>query len=715
MKTLRLSRRALLVSGVAGAVGVAFGLPSACSPQATRQRVNAFVRLDGDGRIVLVNPAVEMGQGSATALAQVLADAMDADWQGIRVLAAPYDSAYGNPHFDHRLVTADSACTRAFWPLLREAGAQARAALVWNAARRWQVPPEGLRTEGGAVLHPDGRRVSYADLAAVAELPRWLDRLPQLASPPHRLLGQPLVRLDLADKLCGRTRYAVDQRAPGQWVAVLARPQPVGATLQSVDSAAALAVPGVEQVLAVPGAMAGVAVVARDTWAALQGRAALRVQWRPPETPYDSDAELARWAALARSGAQGVPGAVVHVVRHVGAAPESTAPATAAPRVLNLALRSRHVTHVALEPVNALARPTWMGQGAELLSATQAPSLDMRQAARAMKRPPQVFDVQAQPVGGAFGRRVDNEAAAAAAWLAQTLKGPVQVLQFVNEDVAAGQVRTLAAQHLQATLDALGRITDWQHRTVGSATIARMFSERFAKEGRDQTLIDGQEHLYRVPAQHIESVHLPSPLACGFLRGVGAGFNTLAVESLVDEAARAAQQEGLAYRLQMLEDPRARRVLQALGEMPDPAGPGQASGCAFLHLRGSHIAMRATVQRADGVLQVHRLQAVVDCGRVVNPALALCQVEGAAYMGLSIALREALDFRAGRPLQDGLAAYPLLRAHELPPLDCHFVAPDQAAPQGVGEIALPVVAPAVANAWRTLTGQRLLTTPFEPA
>lgn len=711
MSALRLSRRALLVAGAAGAVGLAFGLPSACSAASSPRRVNAFVQFAPDGTIVLVNPAIEMGQGAETALAQVLADALDADWSRVRVVAAPYDAAYGNPHFDHRLVTADSAATRAFWPLLREAGATARAVLVWNAARQWAVDAAGLHTEAGTVRHADGRVLGYAELAAGAEVPA-ASRLPVLAPPPPRLLGQPLARRDLADKLAGRTRFGVDSRPRGTAVAVLLRPPGPGAVPEAVDAAAARAVPGVIDVLELAAPMPGVAVVARHTWAALRGREALRVRWRAADgEPYDSEAELARLQALARDGAAAEPQAVAAVVRG-GDAPGVAA---AGARVLSLAFASRHVTHAALEPINALATPTWLGQSVDLTASTQAPSLDMRTVARTIKRLPPMIAVQATAVGGAFGRRVDNEAAGAAAWLARRLGQPVQVLQFVGDDIPAGQVRTLAAQQLQATLDGQGRIVEWRHRTVGSSTIARMFADRFAKERRDQTLIDGQEHLYRVPRQHIESVHRPSPLACGFVRGVGAGFNTFGVESLVDEAALAAGADPIAYRLQMLDDARARGVLQALADWDTPGPAGAAAGVALLHLRGSHVAMRAWVERVDGVGQVRRLQAVVDCGRVVNPALAATQVEGAALLGLSFALREALHFADGAARSRSLAEYPVLRLPELPPVNCRFVGSQAEAPQGLGEIALPVVAPAVANAWRRLGGARLLTTPFELA
>ena len=704
-----LNRRTLLVGGAAGSAAVLFGLASSsCATTAEARSVTAFVRFGSNGRITLVNPAVEMGQGSSTALAQVLADALDADWRSIDVAPAPYTDAYGNPHFGMRLVTADSAATSAFWPVLRKAGAQARAVLVWNAMRLWNCPAEQVRTESGQLLHADGRRVGYAELAARAELPGLLSSLPVLAPAPSRIVGQPLPRLDLADKLAGRTRYGVDARPANALVAVLLPPDRLGATLAEPGDAAALAVPGVVKVLPLPGASAPLAVVARDTWSALQGRRALQPRWQAPSKPYDSEAALQDFAEAAQAGA-----ADAHIVRQQGT---TDAPLPAGVRKLQSLVLSRHVTHAALEPINASATPTWLNQGADIVSSTQAPSLDMRRAAQTAKRPPPVFNVQATFAGGAFGRRVDNDAAGAAAFLAMQLKQPVQVLQFVGDDIPHGQVRTIAAQWLEATLDAQGRIVRWLHRTVGSATSARMFPDRFAKERFDQTLVDGSEHAYDIAQQRIESVHRPLPVACGFLRGVGAGFNVFAIETLVDETAAAAGQEPLAYRLAMLRDPRARRVLQALGESAATSPEGSADGIACMAMRGSHIALRARVTRGDGGRpRVERLQFAVDAGRIVNPVLARCQVEGAALMGWSIAASEVLDFQDGRAVQRSVADYPLLRLPELPAVDCRFIDEQQGEPRGVGEIALPLVAPAVANAWARLTGQRLRALPFSRA
>ncbi len=705
-------RRRLLVSGAAGSVAVVFGSLAAwrgdVAASDTERPVNAYVQFGGDGIITLINPAIEMGQGSSTALAQILADALDADWSRIRVKPAPYDDTYGNPHFAGRLVTADSAATHAFWPTLRTAGAQARAVLVWNAIQRWRCEVQQVRTESGWLLHEDGRKLAYAELAPQAELPGSLGSLPDVAPAPSRLLGKPLPRLDLRDKLVGRTVYGVDARAPKALVAVLAKADQIEAKLTDPGDTAARAVPGVVDVKALPDGSA-LAVVAQDTWSALQGRKALSPKWTTPAQPYDSEAALKGFAAIARSGATDV-----HLVRNTGAT--STASANDELRRIEAMVLSRHVTHAALEPQNAQATPTWLNQGADIVASTQAPSLDMRRAAQMVKRPPLVFKVQSTAVGGAFGRRVDNDVASAAAWLALELKTPVQVVHFVGDEITHGQMRTLAAQHIEASLDNKGRIVRWLHRTVGCATAARLFPERFAKDKFDQTMVDGSEHIYQIAEQRIESIHRPLPVVCSFLRGVGAGFNVFAIETVIDEAAALASQDPLAYRLSMVNDPRAQRVLQALGDWKEPIEQPGAHGVAFMSFRGSHIAVRAQVERgSDGQPLLRHLRVVVDAGLIVNPALAQSQIEGAALMGWSIAANESLDFVLGRARQRSMAEYPVARLASLPTIECRFIDADKGTPRGIGEIALPLVAPAVANAWALLGSKRLRELPFSRA
>ena len=732
--SIQLSRRSLLLSGVGAALGLHLGASPGCSPNGgldlaidpmsedLGKPLGLWVRMGADGRVTLVNPAIEMGQGSRTALARVLSQALDLDWSQVQVVDAPYDEAYGSARFGGKLVTADSAATREFTPLLQTAGAQVRAALMAAAARRWQCTPQALRTSAGRVEPPDGR----ADLAALPYLALIEDAdlaaAPDPASlipPATRQVGVDVRRVDLPDKLNGKACFGVDGRPPEVPVALLARGPWPGAKPLGMDDRAALAVPGVQAVLKLDDA---VAVVARDTWSAIQGRRALQLRWRETEGPaYDSEATLKAFAALAADAAQTgyrvQPAAPTHTEVEPDPGPAS-APDTgrvgqARVQHWQATYLARHVTHACMEPLNTLLRPRLWGQGAKAMSSTQAPSLDMRAIARAMKTAPFLIEVDHCLVGGAYGRRVDNSAAVDAARVAKALGGPVQALWLPGDDIAHGQVRSIAAVHLSAQLDAQGRLLQWRHRTVADSTIARMFPERFAQEGGlDQTMVDGSQAPYRCADQRIEYLRRPTGLPNGFLRGVGAGFNVFGIESFVDELALLAGQDPLAWRLAHLDRPAHRRVLQALAERcvwPAHGSAGRALGLAFMDFRGSIVATAAEVERTGQEPQdwrPTRMWVVLDCGLAVQPDAVKAQVEGAAAMGTGFALREVLHVRGGRRHVDSVAAYGPVRGHELPRIDVMLVAGEPRPPQGVGEVGLPGVAPALANALVRLGGSR---------
>ena len=701
-------RRTLLLSG--GGAAVVLGVGATLGWRSLRAAprpatATMWVRFDR-GRLVLLNPAVEMGQGASTALARLLAQALDADWATVDVVDTPFDDAFGNPRFGGRQVTADSSSTGAFAPLLREAGQRLRGALVAAAARQWQCAPAGLYTQRSVVHHPDGRSLGYAALAPHIGLD---DDVPGLPPPRARLVGEEAARVDLEDKILGRARYGVDLRPPQVPVALLLRGPSHGARPTQVVDQTALQVSGVLRVLVLDDA---VAVVGRDTWAALQGRRALQVHWAEDAraAAYDSEAELQRFARLAAE-----PGDTGRLVHHAGAPAEAW---RAAPRRLEATYLGRHVTHACIEPLNAMVTPTAMGLGAQVLASTQAPSLDMRAVARAYKAPPPLVSVQRCLVGGGFGRRVDNSAAADAGRIARALGGPVQALWLPGDDIAHGQVRSIAAVHLQAALDERGRLQAWQGCTVADSTIARMFPDRFEREGQfDQTVADGLDLPYACAHQRLSYRYQPTGLPNGFLRGVGAGFNVFAIESFIDEIAAAAGQDALAWRLAHLGGERERRVLQHLAEA---CGWGRsqapALGLAFMVFRGTVVAMAAQVETTgDGGFAVARLWASVDCGQVVLPDAVRAQVEGAAVMGVAFALREVLHVRGGRRSATSLSAYAPLRMHEAPRVEVALVPGDtRAGPQGVGEVGLPPVAPAIANALFRLDGRRRRSLPLRP-
>lgn len=708
-------RTVLLGTAVVGAGGAALaftvGLPVKTPFAAIRGVVpNIWVGIGTDGIVTIVCPAAELGQGASTALPMVLAEELDADWPMVRVVAPPFDHAYGNPKFFDRFVTADSRSTAGYWEPLRRGGAEARAVLLVTAARHWGVPASDLTTEPGVVV--DARRGRRMDYGAIAALDPVSPTGPAPLKPrgAWRLIGTSPERLDLADKVTGRARYGVDVRMEGLRIASVARGPVPGSAPVAVDDRATRAVPGVEAVVTLPD---GVAVVARDTWAAEQGRDALSITWSGGGTAagYDSDAALRAFAAVARD-----PARRGYEARRTG---DVAAAFAGAARVFEAEFASHHVAHVAMEPMNATARVHSIGLGVDVVAPTQARSLDMRLAARAAKTAPFMIDVTGTLAGGAFGRRVDNDASRDAVLIAKATGLPVQVVRRHADDLTHGQYRPLAAQRLRAALDSQGRITGWTHRIVADSVIARLFPDRFeAEKHLDQTVIDGQEHAYAIPSQHLDYVREVTGIPVGFLRGVGGGFTVWAIECFLDEIAAAAGHDPLEFRLGMLPDAPARRVLTEAASMAGWGNrpSGAPLGLACCRFRGARIALVAEVDVGrGGELRVPKVWAAVDAGVAVHPDAVRAQIEGAIVMGTSMALREAVVFRNGVPQVESLADYPILGPRDAPEISVRLIPSDADQPAGAGEIGVPPAAPAIGNAVFAATGRRLRQLPFAGA
>lgn len=719
------SRRVFLLgagaAGAAGAGGAVLGLTLAL-PVATAfasirgLKPNIWVAIGTDGIVTIVRPAEELGQGSTTALPMILAEELDADWSKVRVVAPPFDHAYGNPIFFDRLVTADSRSTRGYWDPLRRAGAEARAVLIETAARHWRVPAAELTTEPGAVLHAaSGRRLDHGAVAALDPADPPSRPIPLKPRASWRLIGTSPERLDLAAKVNGSARYGTDAGMAEMRVASVARGPVPGSAPRRVDHRAALAVPGVEAVVPLPD---GVAVVARDGWTAERGRAALSVVWDadPKAAAYDSAAALRSFMAVARdAGRQG------YEVRRRG---DPAAAFAGAARVLEMEFESHHVAHRAMEPLNATARIHGLGFAVDLVASTQARSLNMRLAAKAGKTAPFMVDVTPTLVGGAFGRRVDNDVSRDAVLVAKVVGHPVKVVRTVLDDLTHGQYRPLSAQRLRAALDERGRILGWTHRIVADSVIARLFPDRFeAEKHLDQTVIDGQEHDYAIPHQRLDYVRENAGIPVGFLRGVGGGFTVWAIESFLDQIAATVGRDPLELRLTMLDDPRARRVLEVAAEMAGWSGRGTSApmGIGCCRLRGTCIAVVAEVDvRGDGGggdggggrLRVPRVWAAVDPGIAVHPDSVAAQVEGAIVMGTGMALQEAVIFKNGVAQVQTVADYPILGPVDAPQVEVRLLASDTDKPCGVGEIGVLPMAPAIANAVFAATGRRLTRLPF---
>lgn len=716
-----LQRRAFLK--VAGASGFALGafpltacgqLPGKTALQPTQQP-SAFVNIARDGTTTVTINRLDFGQGVQTGLPMILAEELDADWSKVRSQHGNASPAYADPAIGMHL-TGGSNSIKNSYTQYRELGARMRAMLVSAAAAQWNVQASTLRTENGSVVGPNGQRLGYGELAEAAmKLP--VPAKATLKDPAQfRLIGKPTGRLDAQAKSSGQQDYGIDVRLPGMLTAVVARPPVFGAKLKSVDDSAAKAVKGVKAVLRIPGDRGGegVAVIADGYWPAKQGRDALKLEWDTAavEKP-DSAKLLASYRELAKK-----PGAVKYQA--------DVGPLASAPQRISAEYVFPYLAHAPMEPLNCTVAFT--GSAAELWLGTQMPGLDAGVAARVLGVAPDAVKINTQMAGGGFGRRaipssdyVVEACHVAKAARAAGVNAPVRTLWSREDDVKGGYYRPLHLHRAEIGFDAQGKILAWDHIIVGQSIVKGSPFEKFmVKDGIDATMVEGMKEPYAVPmrlAVHHPDVNVPVL----WWRSVGSTHTAYAMETLLDEVARATNQDPVAYRLKLMGDkhPRHQAALQlaversGYGQRQLPAG--QAWGVAVHESFGSVVAYVVEASVDKGVPKLHNVTAGVHCNLAVNPRSVEAQVQGAALMGLSMCLPgAAITLKDGVVEKSNFGDFAVPRITDMPRIAVHIV-PSAEPPTGMGEPGLPPLAPAFANAIARLTGKTPRELPFKLA
>jgi isoquinoline 1-oxidoreductase beta subunit len=680
-------REFLRVSAVAGA-GLLVGCRVSESEAARASgELAAWIHVAPDGQVTLYISESEMGQGIHTALSQVLADELEADWSTVRAVHALADEArYG------RQSTGGSTSVRMGYSSLRQAGAAAREMLVAAAAAAWSVPARECRAELGLVHHEtSGRTLSYGELADRASaLPAPKD--PTLkAADAFRYIGKPVKRLDSADKVTGRAQFGLDVRMPDLLVAVVARPPVVGGTVRSFDAAAARAVAGVREVVQIPG---GVAVVADGFWAARQGRDALKVDW-------DDRGNAALSSERIRSHLVDICGRGVEA-RSDG---DAAAALARAARRIDAVYEAPYLAHAAMEPMNCTAHVR--ADGCEIWVPTQAPTATQQTAARITGLRPDQVVVHTTYLGGGFGRRSQTDFVAHAVHVAKAVGRPVKLVYTREDDTRAGYYRPVAYNELSAGLDARGRPVAWVHR-IASASITEQFGP--LRDGIDASAVEGAANIpYDIGNVLVTWAKPDLPITTWWWRSVGSSQNAWVTECFLDELAHAAGKDPLAYRLELLDDhPRHRRVLEAAARQAgwgSPLPAGRARGLAVHEAFGSFVAQVAEISiNGDGTVRVHRVVCAVDCGQVINPDTIAAQMDSGIIYGLSAALYGEITLANGGVVQSNFHDYPVVRFGEAPVIETHIVGTGEAH-GGIGEPGTPPIAPAVCNAVLALTGK----------
>lgn len=684
---------------------------------------NAFVTIEPDGSATITVAKSEMGQGVRTTLAMLVAEELDLDWSKVRVTQAPeHPEKYG------RQGTGGSGAVRDGWKPLREAGAKARAMLVAAAASKLGVPATELSTENSQVTHAaSGKKLGYGELTNLAAQQAVPAEVTLKNPKDFRILGKEHVGVDVKDIVQGKARYGMDIRQPGMLFASVERPPVFGAKIKKFDAAAAMTVPGVVKVVEVPAVgpdvnvHGGVAVIAKNTWAAIKGREKLAIEW---------DA-----GAHARESSQGY---LAEMERSVGAKGKVQVNQLGDPDTVlgkaSTAIRARYdapfIAHATMEPMNCTAKVE--GNRCQIWGPTQFPNWAADAVAKVLEIPRENVSVEISLLGGGFGRRINPDFVVEAALVAKQVEGPVQVTWTRTDDLTHDFYRPMAIHVIEASLGADGYPEAWRHR-MSTPGISRTIAPETPDDELGVEESNGaSDMLYRIPNRSLEYTYQPSGVTRGWWRGVHTTHTIFAVESFIDELAEKAGKDAYEYRMHLIDalqvarpEPnkefpwdaaRLRATLELAAKKAEwgkalPPGHGMGIACAIDHLSYGAAAIEVSV--IDGKLRIHKVVIAADCGPVMNPNGARSQLEGGVVQALSAALREKITIAGGRVEQGNFDKYSILRINEAPAaIESHFVATD-AHPTGLGEPSVPPIAPALAGAIYRATGKRLRSLPLQ--
>jgi isoquinoline 1-oxidoreductase beta subunit len=701
-----LTRRGFLsaAAGVGGTVVLAVTLPGFGGREklgaSAGGQLNAWLIISADNSFTVIVDRSEMGQGVYTALPMLLAEELEIPVDAIKVVAAPVGDAYINP-LNGGQVTGTSNSVQDAWDKLRIAGAQARTMLIFAAAERWRADPNTCRVENGWIHGPGGKTVSYGEVAGAAAkvpVPKDVKLKPK---DRFRIIGKSRLRTDSAGKVDGSAEFGIDIKLPRMLHGALAQCPVLGGKVSSLDAAAAEAMPGVRRVLV---AASGVVVVADHFWQAIQARKALKITWDAGKNARLDNAAI---RALLENAAKSDPGLSARAEGDAEAALKS------AQQSLHAVYELPLLAHATMEPMNCTADVK--RDGCDLYVGTQVQQLAQAAAAAAAGLEPGKVRVFTTLLGGGFGRRLDVDFIPAAVEASKAVGAPVKVIWTREDDMTHDTYRPPAREEVSGAWDAHGNLIAWKLHITSPSITAR--ASPSVTDPFDSVVEYAVKYPYAVPNFALTYSRQEIGIDVGYMRSVSHAPNCFVIESFMDELAVAAGKNPVDFRVELLKaKPRHARVLRTAAQRAGWGRPvgGRFQGVAFMEGYTTHMAQVAEISVDAGILKVHKITCVVDCGQMVNPRIVESQIESGIVFGLSAALWGEVTIVAGQVQQTNFNSYRLVRGNEMPELDVLLLESDEP-PGGIGEPSVALVAPAVCNAIFAATGRRLRTLPIAGA
>jgi isoquinoline 1-oxidoreductase subunit beta len=720
-----LSRRHVMIGAAGLTFATALGVnrrAGAAAPATARTgtALSPWVSIAADGTITIMSPATEMGQGSMTSLPLIIAEELDADWSKVRVVPAPpIEAIYGNPGFGGMMYTAGSNAVTSYYQPLRVFGAQVRRVLIDNAGKKLGVPAEELTTEPSAVVHAkSGRKLGYGEIAAFAEVPAKAPEIkPEELKKPgqFRLIGKDVSRVELPGKVNGSARYAIDVQVPNMLYGAVLRAPVEGSVPDKIDDAKARVIAGPVRIVRLP---YGVGVLADTPWAAFEARRALAqsVTWSRTGTAwgFDSDKGMERFAADAKNPARGAT-----EWSKIG---DARGELPKAAGTMEAEYRCDYAYHAQMEPLNAIASVSPSGDAVEIWAGTQSQSIACEAPAKILGIPRDKVKLHDMLMGGGFGRRGNRDVdfIIDAVLLSKEAGRPVKVMWTREDDVHNGRFRPISAHYLKAGLDPSGKLTAWHHRIAVDRVGPYMDPVRYQMSGGKDfiAMLGADLKGYDVPHQLVEQLYRDTGVRTNPLRGISFTANRFATETFMDEIALKRGVDPVKFRLELLKNtPRAVKVVERVAEMANwgKKREGRGLGFAFLDYSGSQVAgvAEVSVDRGSGQIKVHEFWCTIDCGVAVQPDNVVAQTESSIVYGLGMSLIERINIKDGMVQESNFYDYRVPRMNEVPVMHIEVIATDNH-PTGVGQMATPLIAPAISSAVMQLTGVRLRHTPFTP-